>query len=53
MPATIRVDNYPVMGVGYRVDGSVQHGVHQVGTRADDSTDHHTIEADGMEAFHF
>ena len=47
MPTAISVDNGLVMAVGYLLDSSIQHGVHQVGvwTRTDGPADHQTIEA--------
>jgi hypothetical protein len=44
VPAAIRVDDGPVIAVGYPLDGSIQHGVHQGGiwTRADGPADNWT-----------
>ena len=47
MTTAIRVDDGPVVAVGYPLDSSVQHGVHKIGvwTRTDGPADHQTIEA--------
>ena len=47
MGTAIKMDNGPVMALGYRLDSRIQHGVHKNGvwTRTDGPADHQTIEA--------
>ena len=53
MPTAIRMNDRPVIAIGYLLDSSVQHGVYKLGirTRSDSPADNQAIEAvdDGRE----